>query len=234
MKTCPKCLLKKEDDNFGKSSKHKSGYQAVCKLCLNKRTALSYQKHKEKRKAKVREYYRKNIKERSEYSAKRYAKLKEAGERGEYIDIESKECHKCKDTKNIGFFGKRTASKDGHDNICSECRKARDKAFYYANHEKSKAKSLRYQRENRGKAYISKKKFRDANDVSGWDLYKWANAVKARDNNECQSCGSVEDLEAHHLKPKAKFPELMLDMENGITYCQDCHGGAHRGSECNI
>jgi len=48
MKTCPKCLLKKEDDNFGKSSKHKSGYQAVCKLCLNKRTALSYQKHKEK------------------------------------------------------------------------------------------------------------------------------------------------------------------------------------------
>ena len=63
--------------------------------------------------------------------------------------------------------------------------------------------------------------------VIGWDLYKWANAVKARDNNECQDCGSAEELEAHHIKLKSKFPELMLDMDNGMTYCKDCHNDTH-------
>jgi len=57
-------------------------------------------------------------------------------------------------------------------------------------------------------------------------LQIWANAVKERDG-KCVACGKKEDLHAHHIKPKASHPELMLDIDNGKTLCYACHKLEH-------
>ena len=56
-------------------------------------------------------------------------------------------------------------------------------------------------------------------------VYKqWREYVFSRDGHRCQMCGQRgAQLEAHHLKPKRIFPELVLDKDNGITLCFNCH-----------
>jgi 5-methylcytosine-specific restriction endonuclease McrA len=63
---------------------------------------------------------------------------------------------------------------------------------------------------------------RDGNPVC-----KWAREVKTRDNHKCQECGTTEDLEAHHIKSWADYPDLRLDVSNGITLCHACHVKLH-------
>lgn len=69
---------------------------------------------------------------------------------------------------------------------------------------------------------------------------KWMDAVKARDG-ECVICGTVDNLEAHHLMPLARMLERnginnreqargcdeLWDLNNGVTVCQCCHYGIH-------
>jgi hypothetical protein len=53
---------------------------------------------------------------------------------------------------------------------------------------------------------------------------EWREKVFARDNFTCRKCGkSGEYLNAHHIKPFALFPDLRLDINNGITLCVLCH-----------
>jgi len=67
-----------------------------------------------------------------------------------------------------------------------------------------------------------------ANNFSSYRLSKWSKAVRARDNNTCVICGSQEKLEAHHILPKALYPDSAYMMINGITLCDDCHLSVHR------
>lgn len=40
----------------------------------------------------------------------------------------------------------------------------------------------------------------------------------------CIACGRDRDLEVHHIRPYAKFPELELSPENLCTLCSEpCH-----------
>lgn len=56
---------------------------------------------------------------------------------------------------------------------------------------------------------------------------KWRKEVKQRDNHTCQfpGCGfrSVYKIQAHHIKPWAKFPTLRYMTLNGICLCRKCH-----------
>jgi hypothetical protein len=63
------------------------------------------------------------------------------------------------------------------------------------------------------------------------DQYKrWRYDVYLRDNFTCQKCGdsSGGNLNAHHIKPFANYPELRFDVFNGITLCKSCHMSEHR------
>ena len=52
----------------------------------------------------------------------------------------------------------------------------------------------------------------------------WRESVFERDNYTCQDCGQIGGyLEPHHIKPKSKYPKLIYDINNGITYCIECH-----------
>ena len=57
-------------------------------------------------------------------------------------------------------------------------------------------------------------------------LTVWARKVKERDG-KCSQCGTENDLQAHHVKPKSSHPELSLDINNGITLCYRCHKAEH-------
>jgi hypothetical protein len=79
-------------------------------------------------------------------------------------------------------------------------------------------------------------KYNTATDLSGMrnhpENVEWRNAVFERDNFTCQQCGHVSegDIQAHHIYMWSIYPELRLDVDNGITLCTRCHE-AVRGYE---
>ena len=53
---------------------------------------------------------------------------------------------------------------------------------------------------------------------------EWRNEVYERDNFTCQECDKHGgDLNAHHIKAFALYPELRFDLDNGMTLCVPCH-----------
>lgn len=55
------------------------------------------------------------------------------------------------------------------------------------------------------------------------EYYQWKKAVLERDNHTCQDCGATEGLDTHHIQSLIKYPELIFDVNNGLTLCEDCH-----------
>lgn len=56
----------------------------------------------------------------------------------------------------------------------------------------------------------------------------WRKSVFERDDYTCMICGKVGgELNAHHIKPYAKYEELRFDLDNGITLCKECHKKVH-------
>lgn len=50
-----------------------------------------------------------------------------------------------------------------------------------------------------------------------------------RDNFTCLHCGKHGGkIEAHHIKPRLKFPELALKLGNLATLCRPCHKKEHK------
>lgn len=63
----------------------------------------------------------------------------------------------------------------------------------------------------------------DTDDRKHPDVAEWKYSVFVRDNFTCQQCGSKKPLQVHHIYMWAKYPELRLDIDNGITLCKDFH-----------
>ena len=70
-----------------------------------------------------------------------------------------------------------------------------------------------------------KKKCRQTHEYS-----MWKEKVKNRDGGICTNCGVNENLHIHHIKSFAQYPELRINVSNGITLCKECHMEVHRGN----
>lgn len=65
---------------------------------------------------------------------------------------------------------------------------------------------------------------------------KWRKAVYKRDNYTCQECFFVsyeksKELDAHHIIPHRLNPDLIFEVNNGITLCKDCHNKTRNKEE---
>jgi len=78
---------------------------------------------------------------------------------------------------------------------------------------------------NRAKKHYmnTSKENRQARNSYQNHLKKNRDIIKNRDNNECQLCGSTDNLQPHHILPRSKYPELACNNDNIITLCKTCH-----------
>ena len=52
---------------------------------------------------------------------------------------------------------------------------------------------------------------------------QWRREVRQRDGDACRVCRETINLHAHHIRPRSRYPELALELDNGITLCGNCH-----------
>ncbi len=56
----------------------------------------------------------------------------------------------------------------------------------------------------------------------------WRKDIFERDNWICQHCSKKnKNLVAHHIQNFTDYPELRIDLNNGITLCKRCHKRFH-------
>lgn len=58
-------------------------------------------------------------------------------------------------------------------------------------------------------------------------LLDWSKTIKKTSGNCCAVCGSTDKLHSHHILHKAKYPELSLNVNNGIPLCKQHHDEVH-------
>ena len=109
-----------------------------------------------------------------------------------------------------------TALKNARRTTSSETKKKQSKAL------SGVPKSL----ETRKKMSISKGGDGDIMNRRYPGLSSWIASVK-KTFACCVVCRSTEDLEAHHIVPKAKYPEFATFPLNGVTLCKPCHRSVH-------
>lgn len=84
---------------------------------------------------------------------------------------------------------------------------------------------------NKGMGTITSQEKRVKNDKK---FIEWREAVFARDNWTCQKSGEKSGngkkviLNAHHIQNFSNFPELRMNIENGITLSEKSHKEFHK------
>ncbi len=82
---------------------------------------------------------------------------------------------------------------------------------------------IRYIKKCAGLFDMSHSKYGHANTA-------WSNTIKKNDDYICKICGvfgTSKTLIAHHILYRHKYPEKSLDIDNGVTLCEDCHKDFH-------
>ncbi len=112
---------------------------------------------------------------------------------------------------------------------------AKNREYYRHNKTKINSRIKNYQKQNPQILLKSMKNY--LKKVGDWYNKKehptymaafidWSKTIKKRDNDKCQICGNKADV-SHHILFKAKFPELSLNENNGITLCNIHHNEIH-------
>lgn len=65
------------------------------------------------------------------------------------------------------------------------------------------------------------------NKASAHDVAAWSKAIMKIEGYKCRICGSEENLEAHHILEKSKYPEYRTTIGNGVCLCRECHNKIH-------
>lgn len=107
---------------------------------------------------------------------------------------------------------KKIYTKEGYERLLKSNRRPRPSMAGILNHNWKGGIS-----KGRGKRYYS------------FEYKNWRRQVFDRDKYTCQDCidNTGGNLEAHHIKEVAKYPDLVFEVSNGITLCKECHEKRH-------
>ncbi len=170
------------------------------------------------------------------------AKLRGIKRRQSYNNKGEKLCSSCGQWKVPEQFEKRNDVWDGRRAKCKECLNQLSREKYV---KKGRPKKRgKYNMTVVGSAALSKaarERFtgsRNPNWKGGisWRSWRstpeylwWRRKVFGRDGFTCQHCSDSKggNLTAHHIKTAKEFPNLVLDVDNGITLCEKCHSEVH-------
>lgn len=101
---------------------------------------------------------------------------------------------------------------------------------YWANHKMTSEHKEKSTRHFFGNKYAYKdgstpeqKRIRNSRE-----MLLWKKLIYARDGYRCVICSSNKEINAHHIKSFAKYPEYRFALSNGITLCHICHKEVHR------
>jgi len=125
-------------------------------------------------------------------------------------------------------------SKIYRKNNLNKCKETQRK-YYRNNLKKYKDNNKKWRMNNpeklleNSKRYLKKlgKLFDMSSNEYRYTLQNWSKTIRKLDNNMCKNCDSIKNLNAHHIMPKNKFPELSLDLDNGVILCKKCHEQTH-------
>jgi len=135
-------------------------------------------------------------------------------------------------------IGKKAHNNKQVERICVQCGKKKMVAPSLSKRPfcDRKCMALWYSEKQRGKAHwnwqggITEKPSRDIL----YEGYKeWRRNIYRRDGFKCVLCGCDKsgELQAHHIKPRAEYKNLILDISNGLTVCKKCHKEIHYGKK---
>jgi 5-methylcytosine-specific restriction endonuclease McrA len=139
-----------------------------------------------------------------------------------YRTITSKYCsHKC-----LGQANHKRGSKERHCKNCGKLFTTHNSQFRYylgAGSCCSKKCTYDYLIKKAAKRPI-KDKYQRTNRKADKE---WVKAIRAK-YNKCLRCSATSAvLHAHHVKSRARYPELKYDPSNGILLCNSCHTWVH-------
>jgi len=132
--------------------------------------------------------------------------------------------------------GRKAHNNQQIERVCRYCGKSKMVAPTFANRPYCNRQCMAEDYKDRLKAEnhwnwqggITEKQSRD----NLYEGYKdWRKAVFKRDNYTCRMCEANQSgtLVAHHIKERKDYPELLLDIDNGLTLCKKCHKKGHYG-----
>lgn len=231
-RTCKKCGIEKEIEDFTKDNRKKHGRTHRCKECTseylkqyylqNKEKLFNYSKryreeNKERLSKEAKEYYQKNTEAIKERSNKRHSEKRDEilvqrkiyrENNKEKISEQKKESYykKHEEYKRKSSKASKLLKKNNPEKI-----KEYNRNWYYNNHEENK-KRLLIHRQKR----INLMK----NTITSLTYDQWEQ-IMTYFNNECAYCGSNGTLEQEHFVPLSKLGNY--DKYNIIPACRSCN-----------
>ena len=142
-----------------------------------------------------------------------------------------KACKLCKQWKSRESFCLDKGSSDGFGKACFSCRRAiHSEATKEIISKKMRLSARRGPNNHNWKGGVSPE---EKIIRRSYEYCDWRKAVFNRDHFTCQLCGDNRggNLQAHHLKGFADYPELRFDIANGQTLCKTCHTEIHKRKE---
>lgn len=210
-KVCGWCKIKKDISEFSPNKKNKDGYQCYCKKCMQEKYKVTLMceccgrtfrtKHKESRFCSFKcsnAQFNKQITYNCDYCGR---KSKQTN--FEYNRYKNHYCSlECKNKHRSELYSGENAPMYGKVGL-----KGENSPFW-------NPELTMEDRENRRL-------------ISGY--YDFLKGVYQRDNYTCQCCGmkSNGNINAHHLNGYNWDIEHRIDVNNGVTLCEDCHKNFH-------
>ena len=93
------------------------------------------------------------------------------------------------------------------------------------NHKRKSKRDKSYWRARalRAEQRTGKRAKEDFYDSEAWRMLRYQ-ALK-RSNKRCELCGATSKLHVDHIKPRSRYPELALRLDNLQVLCRDCNLG---------